>query len=325
MVFYVYFDPSVIAAAEEGGGYGLQCLIAVLRGFEANCLLAEFDDYFVQGCIEQRLNDLKDDNARKALKSLFATLNKRNRFVYVLVSHDGPPEVRVADALLQGKSAELDLVMAERADSQPNPDNISTCNLMTYNTSPFEAERAAVSNGGRTFAAGSHAERDFLDWTLRKALKHCATIRVYDRLFGERFRGNYECSAKAFIQWLETFVEAPYQVSIHIHCGLPGGNTDHFMQNKLSTFRRGRLVGMPVKIQFYKAADRFRDTGDHEALPHQRYLVTQQFALDLGRGMDFLDPNTLKNRDGKFGFAHPTELAIVLQSIPAPSLSPINV
>src|SRR5208282_5183919 len=100
MVFYVYFDPPVIASAESGGDYALQCLIGVLRGFEANCLLAEFDDYFVQDALQERLNNLHDDNVRKALKSLFATLQKRNRFIYSLFSQGEPPGLRVASALI---------------------------------------------------------------------------------------------------------------------------------------------------------------------------------------------------------------------------------
>ncbi len=317
MVFCVYFDPNVIAAAESGGTYALQCLIGILRGFEANCLLAEFDDYFVQEALRERLNELQDDNARKALKSLFATLDKRKRFVYSLESRDAPPESRVPDVLLQGAQAELDLVLSENSDTHPNPHKIPTCSLVTYNTTHFEAERAAASNGGRTFAAGSHAESDFLDWTLRKALKHCTSIQVYDKLFGERFRGNFEYSAKAFIRWLETFVADPSQVALYIHCGLPGGNTGHFIQNQLTSFRRGRLATMPITVQFYK-------TADGEDLPHQRYLITHQVAIDLGRGMDCLDPGTQRNREGKFGFASPDELALALQSVPAPSLPPVR-
>jgi hypothetical protein len=317
MVFCVYFDPNVISAAESGGTYALQCLIGILRGFEANCLLAEFDDYFVQEALGEPLNDLKDDNAKKALKSLFATLQKRNRFVYALTSRDAPPETRVADALLQGQQAELDLVLSEEAGAHPNPHSIPTCSLVAYNTTHFETDRAAASNGGRTFPAGSHAESDFLDWTLRKALKHCASIQVYDRLFGERFRGNFEYSAKAFIQWLETFVADPSQITLEIHCGLPGGNTDHFIRHQLASFRRGRLATMPITVQFYK-------TADGEDLPHQRFLITHQVAIDLGRGMDCLDPATKRNREGKFGFARADELQLALRSVPNPSLPPVR-
>jgi len=74
---------------------------------------------------------------------------------------------------------------------------------------------------------------------------------------------------------------------------------------------------MPITIQYYK-------TADGEDLPHQRYLITHQIAIDLGRGMDFLDPATQRNRDGKFGFATPGELVPALRSIPIPSLPPTS-
>ena len=318
MVFYVYFDPAVITAVEQGGEFALQCLIGVLRGFEANCLLAEYDDYFVQEALKERLNNLQDDNARKDLKSLFATLGKRNRFAYCLESCGASIELRVADAFLQGKRAELDLVLAANTTPHPNPDCIPACTLLTYNTTSFEQERAAVANGGRTFAAGVRQELDFLDWTLRKALKYSTTIHLYDRLFGQKFSGNFEYSAKTLLSWLEPFVDDPGQIKLHIHCGKPVGNTDHFIQTQLASFRRGRLATMPITIQFYGA------TPGTEVLPHQRYLVTHQVAIDLGRGLDFLDPQTHQNRSGKFSFARADELAAALKAIPASTFSPIT-
>ena len=322
MVFYVYFDPEVVAVAENGGEYALQCLIGILRGFEANCLLAEFDDFFVQTSIKERLNDLRDDNARKALKSLFAVLDKKNRFVYTLVSQDAPPQTRVADALIQGARAELDIVVTKNPESHPNPHNIPSFNLQAYNTTEFEIERSAVANGGRTFAAASRTENDFLDWTLRKALKNCTVIKIYDKLFGARFRGNYEYSAKVLLAWLEGFVANPDRLRLQIHCGLPEGNTDAFIKHQLSNFRVGRLSQISITVQFYKTAEKFHLTGDHEELPHQRYLITEQIAIDLGRGLDFLDP--AMNRDGKFGFATTNELFASLRALPVPSLAPVS-
>jgi hypothetical protein len=318
MVFYVYFDPAVITAAEKGGDFALQCLIGVLRGFEANCLLAEFDDYFVQEALKERLNDLQDDNARKDLKSLFATLGKRNRFAYCLESVGASIQLRVADAILQGKRAELDLVLADNPAPHPNPHGIPVCTLLAYNTSSFEQERGAVANGGRTFAAGVRAELAFLDWTLRKALKYSTTITIYDRLFGQKFGGNFEYSAKTLLSWLETFVDDPSQINLHIHCGKPVGNTDHFIQTRLASFRHGRLAAMPITIQFYGGLPGV------EVLPHQRYLITHQVAIDLGRGLDFLDPQTHQNRSGKFSFARTDELATALKAVSPSTFSPIT-
>ena len=318
MVFYVYFDPAVVTVADKGGDYALQCLIGILRGFKANCLLAEFEDYFIQDALKSRLNGLQDTSARKDLKSLFATLEKRNRFVYTLKCQGESIDLRVADALLQGKAVELDLVLAENPGAHPNPHSIPACTLLAYNTTSFEKERSEVANGGRTFPAGVRGERAFLDWTLRKALKHSTIITIYDRLFGEKFGKNFQYSAKAFLSWLETFVEDPNQIKLHIHCGKPTGNTDHFIQTQMASFRRGRLAAMPITIQYYESFP------GEKVLPHQRFLITRQVAIDLGRGMDFLDPETGQNRSGKYSFARADELTALLKAIPSPSLLPIT-
>ncbi|MBI4026276.1 MAG: hypothetical protein HY360_14930 [Verrucomicrobia bacterium] len=319
MVFYVYFDPAMIGSAEKDGNYALQCLIGILRGFEANCLLAEFDDYFVQETLQGGVNDLHDDNVRKALKSLLGTLQKRNRFVYSLVSGCESPDVRVAVALGQGKEAELDLVVSENAAAHRNPHGIPTSTLLAYNTTGFEADRCAAATGGRTFAADARESQDFMNWTLRKALKYCSVIQVYDEHFGKNFGGNFEYSTKVLITWLETLVAYPDQVQLHIHCGKPSGNTDHFIRTRLASFRRGRLARMPITIQFYQTAFGV------EPLLHERYLVTNQMAINLGRGLDFLNPTTGRNRDGKFSFAGFDELGVVLKTIPASSLPPMIV
>ena len=99
MVFYVYFDPTLIPVAEQKGPLGLSCPIGIVRGFEANCFMAEFDDWYVQGEIKDNVKQLEDkipalaakESAEladfvKCLKSLFGTLSKRNRFVYCLTS-----------------------------------------------------------------------------------------------------------------------------------------------------------------------------------------------------------------------------------------------
>jgi hypothetical protein len=50
-----------------------------------------------------------------------------------------------------------------------------------------------------------------------------------------------------------------------------------------------------VEAYYYKLP-----RGD-EPLPHDRFLITDQIAIAIGRGMDFLDFKTKKNRDGTFG------------------------
>ena len=45
---------------------------------------------------------------------------------------------------------------------------------------------------------------------------------------------------------------------------------------------------------------------------------------DLGRGMDFLDKGTGRNREGMYSFATIEELNKLLKSLPTPSLPPVS-
>ena len=48
---------------------------------------------------------------------------------------------------------------------------------------------------------------------------------------------------------------------------------------------------MNISVYFYDPS------AGQQCLPHERYISTDQFGLEIGRGMDFLDSNTAKNRD----------------------------
>jgi hypothetical protein len=51
-----------------------------------------------------------------------------------------------------------------------------------------------------------------------------------------------------------------------------------------------------MEIQFYQFPS------SDNALPHERFILTDQIALSIDRGLDFLDKNTRKNRDVDIGY-----------------------
>ena len=63
-----------------------------------------------------------------------------------------------------------------------------------------------------------------------------------------------------------------------------------------------------MEIQFYQLTD------NSQVLPHDRYLITDQVAIDFGRGLDFLDKNTRKNRDLTIGYTSFKEVDNLLKS-----------
>jgi hypothetical protein len=92
------------------------------------------------------------------------------------------------------------------------------------------------------------------------------------------------------------------------HCGKPKGLTDDHIKTQLSSFRCGRLCRLPIEIHFYQLPN------PDKALPHERFILTDQMALEIGRGMDFLDCNTRKNRDVSIGYKSMAEVDDLLRS-----------
>jgi hypothetical protein len=58
-----------------------------------------------------------------------------------------------------------------------------------------------------------------------------------------------------------------------------------------TNLKRGRLGRITLKLCLYD------EVSDKKALPHDRFIVTDQVAIGLPRGMDFLNRVTKKNRD----------------------------
>jgi hypothetical protein len=330
MVFYLYFDPAVIAAAVNNGPIGLACLLGIIRGFETNCFLSEFNDWHVQDelrdhvkALDDKIETLSDQegaevaNGVKRLKSLLYTLAKRNRFICCLTSNGEPPSERVAAVLAQGKNAELDLVLVAKPAESPNPDRLPISTLQYYNASDFEARRSRLATNGMLFAPEQVSEKEFLNKTLRKMLKHCSTIQIYDEVMGNRWGDNFEYTIKTFLFWLEEFVAEPGKLQLHLYCGKPSGFLDNHMKGQLKSFCRGRLTNLPITIHFHDTL-----TGT-DNLPHDRFMATDQIAIEIGRGMDFLDRRTHKNRDASLSLKDLTELGGFLKSTATSQIAPI--
>jgi hypothetical protein len=279
MFFYVYFDPAIITVALDGDPLGLACLIGIIRGFESNCFFAEFDDWYVQTELKDHVKKLNDKlqtingqkepeiaNGVKRLKSLLYTMAKRNLFICCLTSKGEPPSERVTAVLAQGQDAELDLVFAAEMKGNPNPGRLPIATLQNYSASDFEARRSQMASNGMLFAPEQLGERDFLNKTLRKALKHCSAIHVYDNVMGNKWGDNYEYTIRTFLYWLEEFVAEPDKLHLHLYCGKPPGNLDHHMKGQLMSFRRKRLKTMPITLHFH---DTLAGTDDLLRIPTQ--------------------------------------------------------
>ena len=320
MIFYTYLDPDVLSVKNIENNFAMQALIGILRGFTQNCFIAEFEDYRLQDAIKVQVKSLPDTFDRKIIKSLLAALSKRNRFIYCLIPDYSGSKDDITCVVEQAASCLLDLLLFSDANKDTDiPGGIEKATLATFQTTDFENFRSNLAVNGRTFVSGELDQKDFLDWCFGKMLRHPIRIEICDKMFGSRFGDNFEYTVKTLLRWLEQNIVDPRNCKFIFHCAKPDGKTDHHIKTQLLSFKTGRLKNMPMEIQFYQLAD------NSQVLPHDRYLITDQIVIDIGRGLDFLDQNTQKNRDLTIGYKNPKEVDSLLKNYVSAMLQRISI
>ena len=320
MIFYVYMDPKVLSTENLQHKYATQAFIGILRGFLQNCFIAEFEDYRIQEAIKIQVKGLPDSFERKLIKSLLATLQKRNRFIYCLIPDYSGGKDDFTCVLEQAIDALLDLILVEEFPTDfKDPDGLEIATLGTYQTTNFETYRSQMVSNGLIINNGDLEGKDFWDKCFGKALRFSRKIDICDRLFGKLFGDNYKYNVKVMLRWLEKTVLDPNNCKLVFHCEKPDGNTDIYMKTQINSFRQGRLSKMPIEIQFYQLPNL------EKSLPHARFIITDQITLKIDPGMDFLDPKTGKNRDVCIEYKSCKEVNTLLKSYTHAILSHIPI
>lgn len=290
MLFVVFLDPEVFAEAKRAGPYGTQALIAALGGFVQNCCVAEFIDHRIQPQIADRVRELDDTLDRKRIQSLLKLLAKRNRFVYCLqwdYSHDAD-EVIAMLAQATALHIELALLPMKVPQHEELPELVT---LQEYQSSQFESKRQALIATGSTTLSGTVTELDFLASHLGVVARFAARIEICDRLFGRKFGDNYEYTLRVLFRWIQSLRPDPSGLRMVLHCAKPEGYGASHIENTLRDLRNRYLPGMVIELAFYELP-----TGG-DSLPHERFIRSDQIALGIDRGMDFLDRTSRRARD----------------------------
>ena len=307
MVFNVCFDPKVIDVAAANAPFGMQTLTAMLRGFVANCLMFDFEDDRLQREIRVVLDALPEKFDRSEIKKLFAQLAKRNRFVAVMVPDYLSEESGIDQALGQATTHSIQLFVTEREPSRTAPTSVEVTNLATYQDTAFERGRFDCATSGKAFAGGESGDAVFLSDIFGNAVRHARRIEICDRLAAEKFGDNYERTIRQFFGLLKSVLAEPGRCEVVFHCGRTRGRDEHFC-NVLKSLRGEQMSDTTIKVRFYEAQE------PSKALPHERYLWTDQFAFFIGRGMDLIAADTRQNRDVLIGFASETEIDRIVAS-----------
>jgi hypothetical protein len=311
MIFYVYLDPEVISAAEEAGEYGRQSLIALLRGFLQNCFIAEFDDESVQTAIREKVDNLPESFDRKKIMALLGSLKKNLHFIYSLKPDYSYEKSSLQLVKEQAQEALIDLVLVG-SERDKDEIGVSTATelLSSYQRSNFETNRSELARNGITLVPEELDQTVLLDNYFKKALRYARSVDICDRMFGRKYGADYEYTMKVLLRWLGENLSEPERCRITFHCEEPDEQSRSLdsMKRDLSGCKTQGLKDVTMRLNLYESPH----SSMH--LPHDRFIITDQIAIGIPRGMGFLNPGTRKNRDLTLDYKNKGDVERLLNS-----------
>ena len=310
MYFYVFMQPEVFDEAVTDGEDATQNVTSILNGFLQNCFIAVFEDDRWEAAVKEKIEFWPQNMTRRRVKSILVHMKKRNRIIYCLEPDYNNNKQDIDCVLEQAPTIPLDLLVVIASESErPAPPGTEITTRRTYHHSNFEPKRSDMAVDGVTCSPGDMNESKFMDFHFAKALKYASTIHICDRICGKTsFTGNFRYTVERLMGWLGSVLADPSSCKIIFHLGQPPGQGQQFILQQLTSMKNRALNSTQVDVHFY---DESLPTA---TLPHQRFIMTEQIALDVDRGLDFLDRTTQKCRDTYVNYQNPKEAQKLLSS-----------
>lgn len=297
MVFYVYMSPDVIQDAHDGGSSTTQLLAAVLQGFVQNCFIVEFEDYRVQKEILRNVRMLPDNDAKKKIMTLLGKLKKSKHFICCLVPDYSIESINISLVNDQADNAFLDFILVSEKEILQIKRKAEVDTLNNYFQTRFESERFNLASYGILCQEGELDENEFLDKYFKKAFIHTRKVEIYDRIFGSRFNDNFAHTFKTLFKWLENNLVDPKSFEgIIIHGEMGYDCNDSYLKyitNSLSDIKKRKFENIFIELRLYSES---MPGQSGCSLGHPRFIVTDQVAFNIERGMDFLNREYRRNR-----------------------------
>ncbi|GEM_PF-1769700 len=318
MYFYVFLQPEVLSKAANDGEDAMQNVASILSGFLQNCFLAVFEDDRWSPTVKEMLMQWPETSNRKRVMSLLVQLKKHKRFLYC-ITPDYMNEKSDIDCVFdQATIVPLDLILildAEKDRSAPVGTEITS--RRNYQSTAFEPIRSDIAVHGKTCIDGEMDNISFMNFHFARALKYATEIHICDRICGSKnLADNFIYTIRELSSLLAKLLQEPASCRIIFHLGQPAGQygIDHIL-DQLSICKRNYLPQTEIILQIYN------DVSGTPSLPHQRFIMTDQIALNIERGLDFLDRKTRRCRDTYISCQNPEEAQRLLNGYASSCLS----
>lgn len=274
------------------GRLGEDALISILRVLLKNCLLAETTDRRTGSELREAVRGIADQNAQKRISALLEKILEQSRFVAILEVEDEDDTVPTSVIALRNRDhTYLDAIITEA--SAPFPaGRTEVISAESFHGSDF-AGKCQQANDGFTLAKGKIQPREFFSKHFARLLIVKGPVEIYDRVigkvFGTYFGGKPEQNFKYNLPWWVDFLkQADHSIQLIIHT--EGGQTQSIQDSLMELCSNTRISPKVICHPPHR-------------LPHERYLKTPAFILNLGRGIDLFDPYTRQNRDLHIAFS----------------------
>ncbi len=310
MVYYVYLDPAVVTQASQHGDAGLSSLIGILRGLLANTCIADFDDERIRqeiGALVQAAHwpGCTEDGV-KCLKMLLKRMENQRRFIPVFgYPDDDRPEQLAQHIAHNAEKKGIDAYVSP-TKNETIPSIVEQLGLFTFSSSHFETRRQESATNGVLLQGGDHSSDGFFKAYFLKALKHAKRVEFVDRLFADKYADHFEYTTNQILRHISSNVSDSSRISVTIHSIAPRaeGRLDHCRK---TTSQQGRNIQTEVHV--YDETESM-DT----CLHHDRFLLTDQFAFEIGRGLDLFDMCHKKNRDVSVSFKDTKKVQAIIDA-----------
>lgn len=285
MIFVVAIDPQSILTLIEEGEVGEDLLLGIFEALLQNCLLAETSGTWRVGAeIKSSIRKITDADVRKRITAVVETFGSpsQNRFVEVIDGYEEDWDTSLSEIIAsQGNNSELDAAICE----QPRQDGVvEFISAVKFNSSNFARDRSR-SVCALIYAPGAEQANDLLQKAFGRLVRHAEAVEIFDRQMGRDFGENYY---EAIPHWCKFFISYDRKLEVIVH-------TTNAQVHKVQARFEAELAGSKVTIEV---------VGHPETdQPHDRFLRTCQFTIDIGRGIDLFDKSG-GCRDVKIGISN---------------------
>lgn len=319
--------PSVFRVNPEKSNADYSLIIRFLQDLENNGILLVDDAECILTAMQEDINKWPERFRKKAQKLLIA-LQKKGRFVEMSLNNEVQAHCQNQQCQLCIRMAKIYLPPAIISSDRCNEClvkeltqfPIEVIDITEYSISNFFEEN--LNQNDRFFGKGELKQQEFEDKILIPLLRDAKHVKIYDRYIGrsilnpkmaKKYKFTIKWILKVFLRERGSKVKGVFEVY--------GGVNISKDRQKPSNIVAGITALRELEKEFKQEYPNFqliiKDETNGSEMPHDRFLVTNQVAVSVGRGFNLLFGNPSFLQDVKIDYcSEPGKIEQAVRGLP---------